>query len=317
MLSKILCTPSGEESIFGVQITSDGTTAADNFAALQSFFEKFPEYTTNDFYVAGESYGGFYVPTLSLTIFKAGATFKGSMKGFLVGNGVFDGSITSRARIPFLYGHGAVSTELFTKAQQACGANFSGTSKECDDVANTIETLVQGLNPYDFYRDCYLGPEQATLAQSTRVSMFDIDRSPHTALREMVATLPRPAHPAVVAAMRRTAPTSGSMGYHLGLGETAPCTVCVPVELVWTSVMWLGLCIGHQSCSACVKNNRAATMFCRLRALIARRSVVTFRHTRHVPVWHRQPRWHHVSESTRCEASATRDRVTVQLDHLQ
>eukprot|EP00041_Stephanoeca_diplocostata_P025423 m.664663 g.664663 ORF g.664663 m.664663 type:complete len:153 (-) comp22747_c0_seq2:3964-4422(-) len=89
MLSKILCTPSGEESIFGVQITSDGTTAADNFAALQSFFEKFPEYTTNDFYVAGESYGGFYVPTLSLTIFKAGATFKGSMKGFLVGNGVF------------------------------------------------------------------------------------------------------------------------------------------------------------------------------------------------------------------------------------
>eukprot|EP00041_Stephanoeca_diplocostata_P025421 m.664914 g.664914 ORF g.664914 m.664914 type:complete len:308 (-) comp22747_c0_seq15:2889-3812(-) len=223
MLSKILCTPSGEESIFGVQITSDGTTAADNFAALQSFFEKFPEYTTNDFYVAGESYGGFYVPTLSLTIFKAGATFKGSMKGFLVGNGVFDGSITSRARIPFLYGHGAVSTELFTKAQQACGANFSGTSKECDDVANTIETLVQGLNPYDFYRDCYLGPEQATLAQSTRVSMFDIDRSPHTALREMVATLPRPAHPAVVAAMRRTAPTSGSMGYHLGLGETAPC----------------------------------------------------------------------------------------------
>ena len=33
---------------------SDGTTAADNFAALQSFFELFPEYQKNEFYVSGE-----------------------------------------------------------------------------------------------------------------------------------------------------------------------------------------------------------------------------------------------------------------------
>lgn len=40
---------------------SDGTTAADNFAALQNFFDQFPEYASNDFYVAGESYGVYSV----------------------------------------------------------------------------------------------------------------------------------------------------------------------------------------------------------------------------------------------------------------
>jgi carboxypeptidase C (cathepsin A) len=37
----------------------------DAFAALQSFFAKFPEFLGNDLWIAGESYGGIYVPYLS------------------------------------------------------------------------------------------------------------------------------------------------------------------------------------------------------------------------------------------------------------
>ena len=43
-------------------------TAYDNHMALIDFFEGFPEYKDNDFYVTGESYAGIYVPTLSVRL---------------------------------------------------------------------------------------------------------------------------------------------------------------------------------------------------------------------------------------------------------
>ena len=42
--------------------------AYDNHMALKDFFVGFPEYRTNVFYVTGESYAGFYVPTLSVRL---------------------------------------------------------------------------------------------------------------------------------------------------------------------------------------------------------------------------------------------------------
>ena len=38
--------------------TGDNQTAADNYAALNAFFAKFPDFTAAPFYVSGESYGG-------------------------------------------------------------------------------------------------------------------------------------------------------------------------------------------------------------------------------------------------------------------
>ena len=42
--------------------------ALDNYHALLSFFEKFPHYKGKEFYVAGESYAGIYIPTLLMWI---------------------------------------------------------------------------------------------------------------------------------------------------------------------------------------------------------------------------------------------------------
>ncbi|MFS7979696.1 putative carboxypeptidase D [Helianthus anomalus] len=43
----------------------DTQTAKDSYTFLVNWFERFPEYKTRDFYIAGESYAGHYIPQLA------------------------------------------------------------------------------------------------------------------------------------------------------------------------------------------------------------------------------------------------------------
>jgi carboxypeptidase C (cathepsin A) len=46
-------------------INNDMTSSKDAFAALADWYSGFSEYLTNPLYIAGESYGGIYVPYLA------------------------------------------------------------------------------------------------------------------------------------------------------------------------------------------------------------------------------------------------------------
>jgi len=68
--------------------TDDTQTAADNVAALIAFMRKFPEHSSNNLYLTGESYAGHYVPTLAKAILdhNAQSSPKLNLQGFAVGN---------------------------------------------------------------------------------------------------------------------------------------------------------------------------------------------------------------------------------------
>jgi carboxypeptidase C (cathepsin A) len=60
---------------------------------MLDFFKKFPEYTANGFWIAGESYAGKYIPDLAVLIdqynqFNESKTFKINLKGIMIGNGI-------------------------------------------------------------------------------------------------------------------------------------------------------------------------------------------------------------------------------------
>lgn len=49
-------------------MNGDERTAADSYTFLLNWFERFPEYKSREFFLAGESYAGHYIPQLALKI---------------------------------------------------------------------------------------------------------------------------------------------------------------------------------------------------------------------------------------------------------
>ena len=88
------------------KIHNDVTQSEDALVAIQAFFTGFPEYLTNDIYIAGESYAGIYVPYVAWQMHQLNAqnSWKGStvykLKGLIVGNGATDWNYDSNPSFP-------------------------------------------------------------------------------------------------------------------------------------------------------------------------------------------------------------------------
>nr|XP_014349153.1 PREDICTED: lysosomal protective protein-like isoform X2 [Latimeria chalumnae] len=139
--------------------TDDDKVAENNYLALQSFFVKFPNFTQNDFYVFGESYGGIYTPTLSLKIATGAA--KINFKGFAIGNGLTSYALNDQSLIYFGYYHGLFGDILWADLNRHCcqdgNCNFyKNPNPECALVVQQALYIVYdtGLNIYSLYLDC-------------------------------------------------------------------------------------------------------------------------------------------------------------------
>eukprot|EP00928_Gymnodinium_smaydae_P080761 TRINITY_DN6439_c0_g1_i4.p1 TRINITY_DN6439_c0_g1~~TRINITY_DN6439_c0_g1_i4.p1 ORF type:complete len:485 (-),score=57.86 TRINITY_DN6439_c0_g1_i4:125-1579(-) len=178
------------------QHLDDNQTAADNLQALKAFFAMFPEYKEREFYVSGESYGGVYVPTLSLKIFQD-KSVDWKMKGFIVGNGVFDWNLMAQSSIPFLYGHGAISSQQMAEADLACHGKYADPSDACQDVLDRLMKNAAGLNAYDYYRNCFSESSANDLSKSKPRPILGWHLAKNADLFHTLVQAPRPAHPAL------------------------------------------------------------------------------------------------------------------------
>eukprot|EP00756_Hemistasia_phaeocysticola_P018278 Hpha_TRINITY_DN15584_c1_g1::TRINITY_DN15584_c1_g1_i1::g.107419::m.107419 len=74
-------------------VTNEAEMAMNMWEFFQGWFKAFPKYASNRFFIAGESYGGHYVPALAHMIqrqnqAKAGLEIK--LSGILIGDGLVD-----------------------------------------------------------------------------------------------------------------------------------------------------------------------------------------------------------------------------------
>lgn len=143
--------------------TGDRETAQNNYQALTSFFRKFPHLATHDFYIAGESYGGIYVPTLSVLVHDK--QFPVKFKGFAVGNGYLDQNKLGNSLLFFGNYHGLYDDVLWDQLVSSCCANIKNP-RFCDFVNNNQPACRKvmkdiskhftftNLNIYNIYAKC-------------------------------------------------------------------------------------------------------------------------------------------------------------------
>ncbi|KRX06143.1 hypothetical protein PPERSA_00023 [Pseudocohnilembus persalinus] len=150
---------------------TDDQTAQANLQSLLKFFEGFSEFKKLPFYIAGESYAGIYIPTLSKAILDHNKQVSNSkqinLKGFLVGNGCTspDQCNTQSLIDPYMYG--MLATQGFFSPQQLesyskyCGDFFAPemskiNSLECFATYYSQTLPVQNdLNVYNVIGLCY------------------------------------------------------------------------------------------------------------------------------------------------------------------
>eukprot|EP00658_Telonema_sp_P-2_P044757 TRINITY_DN3265_c0_g1_i4.p1 TRINITY_DN3265_c0_g1~~TRINITY_DN3265_c0_g1_i4.p1 ORF type:complete len:503 (+),score=127.77 TRINITY_DN3265_c0_g1_i4:200-1708(+) len=153
--------------------TNDSVTAADTYGALIKFFAAHPELEGRKFYIAGESYGGHYIPNTAAAILEgnkalpAGSKDKINLIGFAVGNGYTDWQLDFNANVQNGRFHALCSQELYDAADKACGGDYArcfwpNPNYECPEpcksaVANATVFAQDGsIDIYDIYEDVCL-----------------------------------------------------------------------------------------------------------------------------------------------------------------
>lgn len=117
----------------------DKQTAQDALVFLIRWMSRFPQYKYRDFYIAGESYGGHYVPQLAKKIHnynKASSHPIINLKGFIVGNAVTDDYYDSIGTVTYWWTHSIISDTTYKSILKYCNFSAEINSNECDEIVS-------------------------------------------------------------------------------------------------------------------------------------------------------------------------------------
>ncbi|CAH2053926.1 unnamed protein product [Thlaspi arvense] len=137
----------------GSDIPSDTGSAKRVHEFLRKWLAKHPEFLSNPFYVAGNSYAGKVVPAIVQEISNGnGLYFKPhiNLQGYVLGNPLTDSDNNDNYRIPFARGMALISDELYESLSRRCRGNYytkvDPLNRECLNLVQDFEKCVSGLD---------------------------------------------------------------------------------------------------------------------------------------------------------------------------
>ncbi|KAG0530631.1 hypothetical protein BDA96_05G203400 [Sorghum bicolor] len=136
-------------------VVGDNRTAHDAYKFLVKWFERFPKYKYRDFYIAGESYGGHYVPQLSQLVYRNNIGVENpsiNFKGFMVGNGLTNDRTDMIGMFEFWWHHGLISDETLESGLKICpGSSFIHIEPECQKIWDKAVEEQGNIDGYSIY----------------------------------------------------------------------------------------------------------------------------------------------------------------------
>ncbi|KAL3621175.1 hypothetical protein CASFOL_036087 [Castilleja foliolosa] len=134
-------------------VIGDKQTAWDSYTFLVNWLERFPEYKTRDFYLAGESYAGHYVPQLAQLILQQNnknATHTIiNLKGIIIGNAYIDYTDMWAGTYDHLWTSALISDETYQAVKQHC--NFSSNATDTNVCENYQDKAFDEIGDIDIY----------------------------------------------------------------------------------------------------------------------------------------------------------------------
>ncbi|CAN6443977.1 unnamed protein product [Victoria cruziana] len=155
----------------------DRATALDNYAFLVNWLERFPEYKDREFYIAGESYAGHYVPQLAHVILlnnkRPNRTIAINLKGITVGNGVLNEVADDKGMYDYFWTHALIPDDTIDTIHKNCYPPRTTQQYDlCQQAQNTAWRFIQSIDVYNIY-----GPlcHSSSLSRSKKNSLANFD----------------------------------------------------------------------------------------------------------------------------------------------
>ncbi|XP_051113301.1 serine carboxypeptidase-like [Andrographis paniculata] len=108
--------------------------AVDFYEFLQEFFKKYPEYAKNDFFIAGESYAGHYIPAFATVIQRRNQMKQGikiNLKGVAIGNGMTNPSIQHKENLDYALKTNIISLYRYMRLRSSA-SKCQNEAKDCE-----------------------------------------------------------------------------------------------------------------------------------------------------------------------------------------
>ncbi|KAI0998552.1 Carboxypeptidase Y A [Podosphaera aphanis] len=154
-------------SYSGRSVSNTVAAGKDVYALLTLFFNQFPEYKSQDFHIAGESYAGHYIPDFAAEILSH-KDRNINLKSVLIGNGLTDVYTQYEYYRPMACGEGGYPSVL---SESEC--------KAMDEALPRCQTLIQSCYDHNSIFTCvpasiYCNNAMITPYQRTGQNVYDI-----------------------------------------------------------------------------------------------------------------------------------------------